>query len=156
MLGKQPVTLTVRKLVLDRWEFYEQILFESQFFERLTVPRGENRDLACRILSDRLQKAKVNLKNLHDRKSFDKIWELLQEEGVQRVFYRTESSRARFNDALQDADPDEFYNQYWTPVAELFREDQNRKSIDSALRWLLGMDKSSRPILVVDLSKERV
>ena len=57
MLGKQPVTLTVRKLVLDRWEFYEQILFESQFFERLTVPRGENRDLACRILSDRLQKS---------------------------------------------------------------------------------------------------
>lgn len=60
-LGKQPVVLTVRNLVLDRWELFEQILFESLFFERLTVPKGENRELACGILADKLQKAKVKL-----------------------------------------------------------------------------------------------
>ena len=155
-LGKQPVVLTVRNLVLDRWELFEQILFESQFFERLTIPRGENRELACGILSDRLRKVKVKLKSLHDRKSFDKAWSLLQDEKVQRVFYRTEASRARFNDAVHDADPDEFYEQYWAPVAELFREDrEGAKSIDRALGWLLGMDKSNRPILVIDLSKDQ-
>ena len=155
-LSKQPVVLTVRNLVLDRWELFEQILFESRFFERLTVPKGENRELACGILSDRLRKAKVKLKELHSRQSFDKAWELLQEDRVQRVFYRTETSRARFNDALQDADSDEFYEQYWAPVAELFREDRDgARSIDRALGWLLGMDKSSRPILVVNLSKEQ-
>lgn len=155
-LGKQPVVLTVRNLVLDRWELFEQILFESQFFERLTIPRGENRELACGILSDRLRKAKVKLKSLHDRKSFDKAWSLLQDEKVQRVFYRTEASRARFNDAVHDADPDEFYEQYWAPVAELFREDrEGAKSIDRALGWLLGMDKPNRPILVIDLSKDQ-
>lgn len=63
-LGKQPIVLTVRNLVLDRWELFEQILFESQFFERLTIPRGENRELACGILSDRLKKAKVKLKKI--------------------------------------------------------------------------------------------
>ncbi len=155
-LGKQPIVLTVRNLVLDRWELFEQILFESQFFERLTIPRGENRELACGILSDRLRKAKVKLKSLHDRKSFDKAWSLLQDEKVQRVFYRTEASRARFNDAVHDADPDEFYEQYWAPVAELFREDrEGAKSIDRALGWLLGMDKPNRPILVIDLSKDQ-
>ena len=155
-LGKQPVVLTVRNLVLDRWELFEQILFESQFFERLTIPRGENRELACGILSDRLRKAKVKLKGLHERRSFDKAWELLQDERVQRVFYRTEASRARFNDAVHDADPDEFYEQYWAPVAELFREDrEGAKSIDRALGWLLGMDKPNRPILVIDLSKDQ-
>ena len=155
-LGKQPIVLTVRNLVLDRWELFEQILFESQFFERLTIPRGENRELACGILSDRLKKAKVKLKSLHDRKSFDKAWSLLQDEKVQRVFYRTEASRARFNDAVHDADPDEFYEQYWAPVAELFREDrEGAKSIDRALGWLLGMDKPNRPILVIDLSKDQ-
>ena len=155
-LGKQPVVLTVRNLVLDRWELFEQILFESQFFERLTIPRGENRELACGILSDRLRKVRVKLKSLHDRKSFDKAWSLLQDEKVQRVFYRTEASRARFNDAVHDADPDEFYEQYWAPVAELFREDrEGAKSIDRALGWLLGMDKSNRPILVIDLSKDQ-
>lgn len=154
-LGKQPVVLTVRNLVLDRWELFEQILFESQFFERLTIPRGENRKLACGILSDRLKKAKVKLKDLHERKSFDKAWKFLQEERVQSVFYRTPASRGRFSDALRDADSSEFYEQYWAPVAALFREDRDRKSIDSELRWLLGMDKENRPILVVDLSKEQ-
>lgn len=155
-LKKQSVVLTVRNLVLDRWELFEQILFESRFFERLTIPKGENRELACGILSDRLQKARVTLKNLHDRKSFDTAWRLLEDERVQRVFYRTGTSRARFNDALQDADADEFYSQYWAPVAELFREDrEGAKSIDRALGWLLGMDKPNRPILVVDLSKEQ-
>ena len=155
-LGKQHAVLTVRNLVLDRWDLFEQILFESQFFERLTIPRGDNRELAGGILSDRLRKAKVKLKNLHDRKSFDKAWELLQDERVQRIFYRTDASRARFNDALHDADPDEFYNEYWAPVAELFREDRkNARSVDRALGWLLGMDKPNRPILVVDLSKEQ-
>ena len=155
-LGKQHAVLTVRNLVLDRWDLFEQILFESQFFERLTIPRGDNRELACGILSDRLRKAKVKLKNLHDRQSFDKAWELLQDDRVQRIFYRTDASRARFNDALQDADPDEFYNEYWAPVAELFREDRkNARSVDRALGWLLGMDKPNRPVLVVDLSKEQ-
>jgi len=161
-LGKKPVVLTVRNLVLDRWELFEQILFESLFFERLTIPKGENRELACGILSDRLQKAKVKLKDLHNRVSFDKAWKLLQEERVQRVFYRTEASRARFNNALQDADPDEFYEQYWKPVAELFREDRpGAKSINRALSWLLsttdenGSPRTNRHILVIDLSKEQ-
>lgn len=155
-LGKQAVVLTIRNLVLDRWDLFEQILFESRFFERLTIPRGENRELACGILSDRLQKAKVTLKSLHDRKSFDRAWNLLLDERVQRIFYRTEASRARFNDALQDADPEEFYDQHWGPVAELFREDRkDARSVDSALRWLLATDRPTRPILVVDLSREQ-
>ena len=155
-LGKQAVVLTIRNLVLDQWDLFEQILFESRFFERLTIPKGENRELACGILSDRLQKARVTLKSLHDRKSFDRAWNLLQDERVQRVFYRTEASRARFNEALQDADPEEFYDQHWGPVAELFREDRKgARSVDSALRWLLATDRPTRPILVIDLSREQ-
>jgi hypothetical protein len=155
-LGKQPVVLTVRNLVLDRWELFEKILFESLFFERLTVPKGENRELACDILADKLQKAGVTLKDLHLRVSFDRAWKLLQDDKVQRVFYRTDASRARFNDALHDSNPDEFFNQYWAPVAELFREDRpGAKSINKALAWLLDLNAANRPILVVDLSKEQ-
>ena len=142
--------------MLDRWELFEQILFESLFFERLTVPRSENRELACRVLADRLQKGRIKLANLHERSSFDRAWRLLRDERVQKVFYRTVPSRARFSDALHDADPDEFYEQYWAPVAELFREDrQNARSIDKALHWLLGADESGRPVLVLDLSTEQ-
>lgn len=161
-LGKQPVVLTVRNLVLDRWELFEQILFESQFFERLTVPKGENRELACDILTDKLQKAKVKLADLHLRASFDKAWQLLQDDKVQKVFYRTDASRARFDTALHEADANEFFRDFWSPVAELFREDrEGAKSINKALAWLLsltsddGSTRANRPILVIDLSKEQ-
>lgn len=154
--GKHPVVLTVRNLVLDRWELFEQILAESRFFERLTIPRGENRELACGILADRLQKSKVRLASLHERESFDRAWELLKDERVQRVFYRTESSRARFNDAINDASPEEFYTDHWGPVAELFREDRKgARTIRKALSWLLSEPHPNRPILVLDLSREQ-
>jgi hypothetical protein len=161
-LGKQPVVLTVRNLVLDRWELFQQILFESPFFERLTVPKGENRELACGVLADKLQKARVKLPDLHLRKSFDTAWQLLQDDKVQKVFYRTDASRARFDTALHEADADDFFKDYWSPVAELFREDrQGAKSINKALAWLLaltednGTARQDRPILVIDLSKEQ-
>lgn len=81
---------------------------------------------------------------------------MLKDERVQQVFYRTASSRARFDNALQDADAGEFYSQYWAPVAELFREDRKgARSVDRALGWLLGTDEPNRPILVIDLSKEQ-
>jgi DNA helicase HerA-like ATPase len=155
-LGKKPVVLTVRNLVLDRWELFEQILFESRFFERLTIPKGENRELACGVLSDKLQKAKVRLIDLHQRGSFDAAWNLLQDDKVQKVFYRSEISRVRFDTALHEADPNEFFQDFWGPVAELFREDrQGARSIEKALAWLLKPDADTRHVRVINLSKEQ-
>ncbi|ETX04249.1 MAG: ATPase, partial [Candidatus Entotheonella gemina] len=154
--GKPTYVMTVRNLVLDRWDLFEQILLESQFFERLTVSRGENRELASDILCDRLRKAKVTLKHLFKRESFDKAWKALGDEKVQRVFYRSDGPRGRFNEALKEADPDEFFDQYWTPVTELFREDRPQaRTVEKALAWLLKPDAKNRPILVVDLSREQ-
>ncbi|SEH13883.1 ATP-binding protein [Thermoleophilum album] len=155
-LGKQPVVLTVRNLVLDRWELFEQILFESLFFERLTIRKGENRELACGILVEKLQKAEVKLVDLHERSSFDRAWRILQDDKVQRVFYRAKESRDRFDTALHEANPNEFFRDYWGPVAELFREDRpGARSIKKALAWLLDLNATNRRILVVDLSKEQ-
>ena len=156
-LGKQRVILTVRNLVLDRWELFEQILYESPFFERLTIPQGDNRQLACSILADKLQKARVRLHDLPMQESFDKAWDLLGDEKVQRIFYRSEAARARFDNALQEADPDEFFHQYWIPVTELFSEESRKgaRSIDKALSWLLNLTVENRPILIIDLSKEQ-
>lgn len=155
-MSKQSVAMTVRNLVLDRWELFEQILYESKFFERLTVPEGENRQLACDILSDKLQKGGVKLKDLCTREAFDKAWGLLRDDKVQKVFYRTEGSRARFAGALAEANPDEFFADHWGPVTELFREDRKgARTINQALSWLLNPDVANRPILVVDLSREQ-
>ena len=155
-LGKEVAVLTIRNLVLDRWELFEQILYESRFFERLTIPLGENRRLACGVLADKLRKAKITLKALNLQTSFDKTWELLGDESVQQVFYRSAESRTRFANALQEANPAEFFSDYWAPVTELFREDRHEaRTVNQALSWLLRTETLTRPILVIDLSQER-
>lgn len=155
-LGKRSFVITVKSLILDRWELFEQILYESLFFERLTIPKGENRELACSILAEKLQKAKVRLADLYTRQSFDKAWGILKDDKVQKVFYRSEAARARFKNTLEESAADEFYREYWLPVTELFREDRERaRSVEKALSWLLKPDEENRPILVVNLSKEQ-
>jgi hypothetical protein len=154
-LGRPSFTLTVRKLVLDRWELFEQILYESPFFERLTVPKGENREIACSVLADKLQKMHIKLKDLWQRQSFDQAWNLLKEDKIQRQFYRSDASRIRFNAAVVEADVEDFY-QYWLAVTQLFREDRaDARTVEKALSWLLNPNTSHRPILVVDLSREQ-
>lgn len=155
---KKPVqVVTVRNLVLDRWELFEQILFESVFFERLTIPKRDNRDIACRVLRERLQRAKVRLEDLHRRESFDKAWGILKDEKTQNQFYRSPGPRERVNAVLTEADPGEFFNQYWLPVVGLFNSQRpGAKTVDQVLSNLLRQDKpgQSRPVLVVDLSAE--
>lgn len=155
-LGRQIVVLSVRNLVLDTWELFKEILYESDFFQMLSVRKGENRESACDILAERLRRGRVRLGDLHERPVFDRAWRLLQEEQVQKVFYRSKESRDRFDEMLRGADPDEFYELHWRPVAELFNEGRDgAKRIDRALGWLLRRGDGGRPVLVIDLSGER-
>ncbi len=145
----------VRQLVLDRWELFEQILCESPFFERLTIPKGENRRLAVGVLVEELRKKGVRLEDLHQRESFNKAWTLLRQDDLQKVFYRSKESRERFADTIETANPDEFYKNYWVPIAQLFNSSrQNARKIDNILRDLFDTSKPSRPLVVLDLSLE--
>lgn len=155
-LEKPVMTLGVQDLILDRWELFSQILYESGFFEQLTIPKGENRDLASNKLVDELKKKKVTLESLHTQQSFDVAWKLLGQETVQKVFYRSESSRERFQSVYEVADAHEFYQSYWLPVAQLFRKDRSgARTIESVLNDLFDMKKQKRPLILVDLSAEK-
>ncbi len=154
---KKPVQVHgVRDLVLDRWELFAQILYESPFFEQLSIPKGENRQLAASTLADRLQRAKVALKDLHTRESFNRAWGLLGDENVQKVFYRTEGSRARFQSMYDQADRNFFFTNYWLPVTQLFREDrQGAQKVERLLASLFDLNQAQRPLVVIDLSVEQ-
>lgn len=156
-LGKAVRVVGIQELVLDRWELFAEILYESPFFEQLTIPRGENRRLAAETLIDRLRRANITLRNLYDRQSFDSAWQNLRREDVQRVFYRSESSRQRFAEALSEADPDLFYREYWHPLARLFQQDRpDVVSVDSLLASTFNLAVANRPVTIIDLSGERV
>lgn len=155
-LGKPLQVVGVRDLVLDRWELFARILYESPFFEQLSVPTGENRELACQTLADRLQRQHVRLADLYTPQAFQKAWMLLGQELVQKVFYRSDVSRERFRSMHQSADANEFYTRYWLPVASLFREDrQGAQKVDALLYRLFKREEGNRPLVVIDLSEER-
>lgn len=155
-LDKPVQVYSVRHLILDRWDLFAQILYQSPFFEQLSVPRGENRQLATETLADRLRRRRVTLKCLHERSSFDTAWMLLGDENVQKVFYRSAGSRARFRSMYEEADPDHFYTAYWRPVAQLFREDRlDARRVESILYGLFNPDDARRPVAVIDLSAEQ-
>lgn len=157
LFGKQVARLSVRNLVLDRWELFEEILFESDFFHQLTMPKGDNRHDACTKMSDELRKKKVKLEDLNGRAAFNIAWAILADPKVQQVFYRTATSRDRFEAARADADQDYFFNQYWKPVTALFDKSRPQaRSVESALNWVLDANACGgvRPVLVVDLSRE--
>ena len=154
-LGKEVIIRSVRELILDRWDLFSEILYESPFFERLTIPKGENRRIASEVLAERLQRARITLRNLHKRDSFYSAWEILGDENVQRQFYRSQQSRERFRTVYEEADQDEFFNNYWTPVSQLFRKDRpNAISIDSLINQTFDLTCEERPVVIIDLSRE--
>jgi len=124
-LNKDVVIKSVRELVLDRWDLFSEILYESPFFERLSIPKGENRRIASEVLAERLQRAHITLQNLYDRTSFTQAWQILGDGNVQKQFYRTQQSRDRFNTVYQEANQDQFFNSYWRPITQLFRRDRS-------------------------------
>lgn len=155
-MKKEIRVYSVRDLILDRWNLFSQILFESPFFEQLSIPKGDNRQLAAETLGDRLERAGITLKNLCKRESFDKAWELLGEEKTQKVFYRTPGSRDRFNSMYEEADVNHFYSAYWKPVTQLFRDDRKGAlKVEKILFDLFNLERPNRPLVVIDLSQEQ-
>ncbi len=157
--GKRPFVMTVRQLVLDRWDLFRQILAESRFFRELQIMTQDKVDLACDQLTEAMRKASgIKLASLHERAVFDKAWHLLKQEKLQNKIYAREGTAAeRFKDAVDEANPDDLYQHIWLPVANLFKEDYHggRRKVEDALKWLLDTAKTSRPVLVIDVSKEQ-
>ncbi len=165
-LNKDTVITSVRSLILDRWDLFSEILYESPFFERLSIPKGENRRIACDILAGtenskgKLQTAGITLENLYQRASFEKAWQILGEENIQKQFYRSEQSRERFRIVYTESNKNEFYSSFWLPIAELFKKDRpNALSVDALIKKTFEIPNSNlfgfrRPVVIIDLSKE--
>ena len=119
-------------------------------FERLSVPKGENREIASTILGDNLKKRNVKLTDLHKRESFDQAWAFLGQDSIQTTFYRTSTSRDRFNSMYKGAEPNDFYG-IWASIARLF--DKTRPSVQTVESILSSLFNSkNKPLIIVDLA----
>ena len=158
--GKKVHVLTVRKLVLDRWNLFRQILAESRFFRELQVMPQDKVDTACDQFTEAMKKATgITLSTLHEPDVFRKAWNLLTQDKLRNKIYAREGAAAeRFKDAVTEANSEELYQDVWLPVARLFQEDRaaGRRKVEDALNWLLNFENGRiRPVLVIDVSKEQ-
>jgi hypothetical protein len=151
-LGRVAVVLSVRDLILDRWELLEELLVTSEFFDKLSFGVRENRQLAAREIAQRLRKQGVQLGDLYELKTFQRVLSILSDEQVQRVFYRSANARARFQYMLQRVDPRELYSHSWRPLALLFSDRRNprARTIERVLDGLFR--PTDRLIISLDLS----
>ncbi len=155
-MGRHPRVYGVQNLVLDRWDLFQKILFESPFFERLSMPRGDNRRIAAEVLAEGLKKAKVKLSDLHTRGAFDRAWDLLHQEKVQKQFYRSASSRERVQEVLAETDPRGFYQEYWLPATRLFQEGRpGAAKVGTVIAGLLQAQGAGGGLYIIDLSPEQ-
>lgn len=146
--------LSIKDIVLDRWELFVTLLYESSFFERLTVPKGENRRIACEVLADELhRKRKIPLSSLHERNSFEIAFSTLGRDDIQKQIYKSDTSRARMISAYREVDKDDLY-QIWKDITELFNARRPYSyTVNDLLKWIYSKTEA-RPVVVVDLSKE--
>ncbi len=155
-LGKPIQVHGVRDLVLDRWDLFEQILFESGFFQRLGVKATDNQRQASEVIIEQLRKDGVRLVDLHKKESFDKVWNYLQKEHIQVQFYGSKEARERVRQQIDVTNKDDLYQTVWLPVTQLFREDRpGAQKVEKLLASLFDARPGQRPLVVIDLSIEQ-
>ena len=148
-LGKKFEIVNIRNLILDRWELFEEILYESSFFPNLSV-KGENKRDAVTILINELKnRLHISLTNLIELESFQQVLNILRNPNIQLLIYSTAEPRARLNIVLSEIDENYLYERFWKPICQLFHYRPGAQTVDSLLKRFTSDEK---PLVIVDLS----
>ena len=102
--NKSVDTLNIQNIVLDRWDLFGQLIRQSRFFERLTVT-GPNKKRAVEELQSNIE-GQINLSDLHQRETFDNVFDIMATEEFMRGIYSTPGPRRRFQLRLTEINRD--------------------------------------------------
>lgn len=80
-LGRYSQVFGIKDLVLDRWDLFEQILFEAKFFQHIGIKASTNQRQAAEVIREQLE-GNEKLTDLHQKRVFDKVWDLLKKEEI--------------------------------------------------------------------------
>lgn len=153
-LQKPVEVLSVRDLVLDTWDLFEQILFESGFAERLAVKHPNNQRQAAEVIRGMLDST-VKLADLHERETMDLVLQQLPDGKYLNRIYSDKQKREDVTEQIAEIDHDRLYESVWQPATELFRKRKGARSPGSVMYALFPTDGAARPFIVIDLSEEQ-
>lgn len=148
-LGKKFEVVNIRNLILDRWDLFEELLYESAFFSYLSI-KGENKRDAANILINYLRtRSHISLNSLIRLESFHEVVNILRNPNIQLLIYSTPEPRARLNTVISELDEDYIYGKIWKPICQLFHFREGAQTVDSLLKKFTMKEK---PMIIVDLS----
>ena len=149
--GKELIIKNVRELVLDRWNLFQEILYESPFFNRLTIWKGQNRYNARDLIINKLRnKKKIILSNLAKESSFDFVMQELEKEENQQLIFSGKEQRERLMNIILTVDKKELYMDIWKPICTLFENRPGAIKIDNLLSNFYK--ENNKPMIIIDLS----
>jgi len=152
--GKAVKTISVKDLVLDRWDLFVQILAQAEFFERIAIHTADKRQLAAEVLGENLKNRGVRLCDLHSEESFQTAWGILQDPTILQQIYSGTEYRNRLLHMIQQVDAKYHYQNYWLPVCKLFQTNRtNAVTVDDLLRETF-VEQKIKPIIIVNVSSE--
>lgn len=153
--GREIRVVRLRNLVLDRWDLFAEILYESTLFDKLTVRKGVHRQSACAELEEHLRNSNVNLADLNSKQGFDAMVAALQDSNVQIQIFSSAGPRTRLNNFLQASIADGSLQTAWRNVASLFDSSRvGSEKVDSILHRLFETPTRAKPVVIVDLSRD--
>jgi len=154
-LGKPARVLSVRDLVLDRWELFENILLISGLFRRFNIKHPNNQRDAAEVVREILE-GKVRLEDLYKRDTFDTVLRQIQEQRYLSRIYADKGKRQEVIRQIQEINLDFVYETQWLPITRLFQKNRpGAQKVDRFLYSLLDPTQPRRPLVVVDLSIEQ-
>ncbi|KKN04024.1 hypothetical protein LCGC14_1101710 [marine sediment metagenome] len=158
----------LHNLVLSNWLLFKKILANSEFFSRLGVIHITNKMQAATEVQKALkskkqvsskittfagvsEKKSITLPKTHEKSSFNKVWEFLGQDNVQKMIYTSRDIRQRFQNNYQNAYLSEYY-EIWKKIANLFKYEGKKNAINIYdLVEKIGGD--SKNIIIIDLSE---
>jgi dephospho-CoA kinase len=163
--GKEILIYSVKDLILDRWDLFEEILSQSELFNQLTITYPPNKEKAISSIREECVKSKITLPNLYKQETFQKIWKHLGDIATQTFIFPSKDARERLKARHQMLSEDEtnlnrLYEKCWKLICLLFTNDVNSGrvgtiSIDELLYNKVFGSSTNKPVVIIDLSKEK-
>jgi len=161
----------LNNLVLSKWALFTKILANSEFFKRLGVILITNRVQAATEVQKALQSTKkvsskittysgtaamgkITLPKIYERSSFNKVWDALGDENVQKMIYTGKDVRQRVQNNYRNADKNKYY-EIWKSVTNLFRYEgkENAINMHDLVKKISG---DSKKLIVINLSETEI
>ncbi len=157
-MGRKIQHYRIVDLQLDTWDLFQDLISARRFVQdRLDVRGAENVPLAAEYMREGLERSGTKLTELGSEEAFRTALNSVKER-ANRIY--TGAARAaqlqERVDSILGAEFEMTFRDGWSPIANLFRAGQGRRTLYGIVGDLIQSEGSgaARPVVVIDISEE--